>query len=147
MAQKDLLKSNPLREFARSTGTEPSEFISSLSEAIGQSVWLCNKDFEIMWGSEGEGAKSLSAGVYEGSGHPMCIPLKDYLKELSKGVGSGTHKGVFKDRGRELGVTVLPLVKEGNELGYIVTIAEGIGAKLTGLLERQRKREELYALS
>ena len=44
--QSNVCEIDSLREYARSMGSEPSDFINSLAESIGQAVWLCNKDFD-----------------------------------------------------------------------------------------------------
>lgn len=142
--QSNVCTIDALREYVRSMGSEPSDFINSLAESIGQSVWLCNQDFDIVWGSHSTKDILSSAEVYEGSGYVIGEGMRDFLKGISKATECRVQKGVYTEDGRELGLTVLPVVKEGVAMGYIVTVAEGIGAKLTGMLERQRKREKLY---
>jgi hypothetical protein len=133
---------NALRQYARDIGSEPSDFINTLSEALGQSIWLCNEDFDIVWNSSNTNDILLTDNLQDVSEHTISDSLRKSLKSINYSE-CGIHKGVFKEGGVELGFTVLPVTKENTTMGYIVTVAEGIGAKLTGLLERQRKREKL----
>ena len=141
-----LSSDNSLRQYARDIGSEPSDFINTLSDALGQSIWLCNGDFDIVWGSSNTGDIIPPRGLQEGSEPSIDPSLREFLKGLSTDTGCTIHKGVFKDGDVELGVTVLPVVKGCVAMGFIVTVAEGIGAKLIELTQRQKERERCWDL-
>lgn len=135
---------NTLREYAKSIGSEPSDFINSIADALGQSVLLCNEDFDIVWGSHRTDDILPHRGIQEGAGYFMSEDLKKYLRDLSKS-GCGVKKGIYRGAMGDWCLTLLPVSNDNIPVGYVVTIAEGIDSRLAGLLERQKKRERAYA--
>jgi len=130
-----------LRRYARDIGSEPSDFINTLSEATGKAVWLLSEDLEVQWYSDYTATLFCSEEQYNGSQYCEVLPdFKTLLEEMKDSRSSSTR--TYIKGGKEYEVVVYPITKEGMAKGYIVTLSNGIRAQLSKFIEKQETRDK-----
>ena len=134
-----------LREYARSLGSEPSEFINTLTAATGKSIWLLTESLEPVWCSINSKEFISSDGLGGCSYLVYPSPVTESIKECV--IRGDISPQSLKINGKEYEVVCCPLDKEDLSKGYVVIASEGIRTKLTHILssitDRQKIRERV----